>query len=172
MSWILEVRSRLTTPAPNRQEGVPESRFAILLPLYVEAGELWVVLGEGEGGAALFHGRPVAEGEDAWEKAREAGHDLGLEPASVLRLGELDELGTSQERLSTWVGAVPTVHSDELPKGVYSLPLRALLSPSMVEEREGPGGAALRVLHIGRRRLWGLPLWVLELLLARLGLSD
>ena len=172
MSWILEVRSRLSTPPANRQEGEAESRFTILVPLYVDAGELWVLLGEGEDGASVFYGRSVQESSDGWKEAREASQDLGLEPASVLRLGELDELGTPQERLSTWVGAVPAVRSEDLPKGSFTLPLRALSSPSLVEERDGPGGIPLRVLHLGRRRLWGLPLWVLELLLTRLGLSS
>ncbi|MEZ5314303.1 MAG: hypothetical protein R2862_12015 [Thermoanaerobaculia bacterium] len=43
-SWILQMRQRLESPLPGRL-GVGEARrAAVLVPLYVEGGQLWTIL--------------------------------------------------------------------------------------------------------------------------------
>src|SRR4029077_15738453 len=97
-SWVLEVRDRLASPPPQRLPASDLRQAAVLVPLYVEAGELWTVLTKrtdtlpSHRGQIAFPGGRRETGEDAWGAAlREASEEVGIEPAKVLRLGVLDE---------------------------------------------------------------------------------
>ena len=43
-SWIEEVRSRLESPPPRRLAAREAREAAVLVPLFVEAGQLWTIL--------------------------------------------------------------------------------------------------------------------------------
>ena len=99
--------------------------------------------------------------------ARLGSVGLGVEPSRILRLGELDEVGGSGGfRLRACVVAVPSPEEDGSNTEASSvrLPLSALRSPRLVEERtfeiEGQP-VPLAVYHLGRHRLWGPALDVL-----------
>ena len=185
--WIQEVRSRLENPPALRIPPNDARQAAILVPLYVDAGELWTVLvrrSEGmrnHGGQIAFPGGGVETGEDLWQAAlREANEEIALDGKSVLPLGHLDELSSvSGYRVVPTVGAVPfplLVEADQKEiDEVFSVPLSACANPQWVEERAvtvNQGERWVRIYHVGRHQIWGLTARVLENLVSRLGLSQ
>jgi 8-oxo-dGTP pyrophosphatase MutT (NUDIX family) len=184
--WILDLRRRLSEPPPSRLATNEARAAAVLVPLYVEAGQLWVLLTKRaetlphHRGQIAFPGGSLEAGEDGWAGAlREAHEEIGLAPAKVLRLGELDETRTpSGFQIVPCVGAVPFPVETELNKGeieeVFPVPLLAFANPSMIEDREvliDDVRRVLRVYHVGRRQIWGLTAVILKNLLYRLGMD-
>ncbi|MGD2114587.1 MAG: CoA pyrophosphatase [Acidobacteriota bacterium] len=185
-SWIVEIRRRLGSPPPRRLPAGETRQAAVLVPLYVEAQELWTILTERSAdlphhkSQIAFPGGGRELGEAAWETAlREAREEIHLPEKAVLRLGELDETETpSGFRIVPCVGAVPEVFEPEPDGGeiadVFSVPLSAFANPTMVEDRPVSINGVertLRIYHVGRRRIWGLTARILQNLLRRLGLE-
>ena len=185
-SWILEVRRRLETPPPGRLRPSEARHSAVLVPLYVDAGELWTLLTVRSAdlphhkSQIAFPGGSREVGEDAWTAAlRETHEEVGLPPESILRLGELDEAETpSGFRIVPCVGAVPfpfeTRPNESEIAEVFSVPLSAFANPRLVEDREVViDGVArgLRIYHVGSRQVWGLTARILQNLMSRLGLE-
>jgi 8-oxo-dGTP pyrophosphatase MutT (NUDIX family) len=186
-SWILEIRDRLSSPPPRRLPASDLRQAAVLVPLYVDAGELWTVLTKrtdtlpSHRSQIAFPGGGREFKEDPWAAAtREAQEEIGLNPAAVLRLGELDEGETPAGfRVIPCVGAIPfpfEAHPNaaEIAE-VFSLPLSAFADPRMVEERPVKLDGVermLRVYHIGNRTIWGLTALILQSLLVRFGLES
>ena len=185
-SWIVEVRARLGSPAPRRLPPNDARQAAVLIPLYVDAGELWTLLTKRSEqlphhrGQIAFPGGSLEPGEDFWQAAlRESEEEIGLDPKKVLQLGELDEAETpSGFRIMPCVGAVPhpieTQPDGEEVEEVFAVPLTALANPRMVEDRvvtvDGQE-RELRVYHVGGRQVWGLTARIVQALLVRLGLE-
>lgn len=185
-SWIQEVRRRLTTPAPSRLPPSEAREAAVLVPLFVDAGELWTILTKRA--EALPHhksqiafpggGREI--GEDPWAAAlRETEEELGFDTRKVVRLGELDEAETpSGFRIIPCVGAVPSglepnINEDEIAE-VFSVPLLAFTDFRVVEDRVVKIDGVermIRVYHLGSRQVWGLTARIMQNLLHRLGLE-
>ena len=185
-SWIQEVRRRLESPPPRRLPAGEGRDAAVLVPLYVDAGEVWTLLTERSvdlphhKGQVAFPGGGRELGEDMWQAAlREAEEEVGLAPDSVLRLGELDQADTpTGYRIVPCVGAIPQEFEPRANRGeiadVFSLPLSALAHPNLIEDRlvsiDGVD-RSLRIYHVGRHQVWGLTARVLQNLLRRLGLE-
>lgn len=186
-SWIIELRQRLGSPAGRRLPPSEARQAAVLVPLYVEAGELWTVLSKRtealphHKGQIAFPGGSLETDEDAWTAAlRETEEEIGLEPGRILRLGQLDEAETpSGFRIIPCVGAVPfpletRINRDEIDQ-VFSVPISAFLNPTLVEEqavRIDGVDRLLRIYHVGGHRVWGLTARILQNLLQRLGLEE
>jgi 8-oxo-dGTP pyrophosphatase MutT (NUDIX family) len=187
-SWIDEVRARLASPPPRRRlSPARELRTAaVLVPLYVDAAELWTVLTKrtatlpSHPSQIAFPGGGRELGEDAWSAAlREAHEEVGIDPERVLRLGELDEQDVpSGFRIVPCVGAIP--HPFEMRPSeaeiaeVFRLPLGAFTNPRLIEDRPVVYDGVrrmLRIYHIGNRQIWGVTARILQVLLARLGLE-
>ncbi len=184
-SWISEVRARLASPVGRRLPPSDGRQAAVLVPLYVDAGELWTFLTRrGEElphhrGQIAFPGGSLEPGEEPWDAAlREAREEVGLDSGRVLRLGTLDETETpSGFRIVPCVGAVP-YPVETSPDGVeveevFAVPLFAFTDPRAIEDRivEIDGRERLlRVYHVGSRHVWGLTAFVVQNLLERLGL--
>ena len=183
-SWIQEVRGKLESPPPKRLPAGEERRAAVLVPLYVDAGELWTILTKRaetlshHKSQIAFPGGGLELGEDPWTGAlREAQEELGIEPKAVLRLGELDEAGTpSGFRIIPCVGTVPfpleiEINEDEIDEH-FSVPLLAFANPSLIEDRlvsiDG-SERLIRIYHVGRHQVWGLTARILQNLMQRLG---
>lgn len=173
-SWILDVRRRLAA-GPAREPLVADSaRRALAVPLFVDAGGLWVLLREGEDGAAEMAAGPVAGDQESWEAAVEAAGAAGLPSEALLQLGELEPLERPEGGLDVpCVGALPTAAGLAAAdrSGWFKLPLVALSAPTLVEEVEVEHGGVKRrmhALHVGGRRLWGAAVFVIEDLLERL----
>jgi 8-oxo-dGTP pyrophosphatase MutT (NUDIX family) len=186
-SWIIVLRERLALPSPGRLPPSEARQAAVLVPLYVDAGELWTILTKRADtlprhrGQIAFPGGGRENGEDAWAAAlRETQEEIGLDPTKVLRLGELDEAETpSGFRVIPCVGAVPFPYearpSEAEIAEVFSMPLSAFANPRVVEERpvEIDGAVRnLRIYHVGRHQIWGLTARILQNLLVRVGLES
>jgi len=184
-SWILEVRQRLASPLPRRLAPGESRQAAVLVPLFVDAGELWTLLTRRteqmptHKSQIAFPGGGTELGEDPWSTAlRETHEELGLEPKKILRLGQLDESETpSGYRIVPCVGVLPTpvqtrINPDEIAEA-FHVPLSAFANPRMVEDRavviDGKE-REFRVYHVGSRQIWGLTANILRQLLDRLGM--
>lgn len=186
VSWILEIRARLNATAPSRLPPDDTRQAAVLVPLYVDAGELWTLLTKRSedlphhGGQIAFPGGSLEAEEDAWTAAlRETEEEVGIDRQKVLRLGDLDEAKTpSGFRIVPCVGAVPfpletTRNAGEIEE-IFSVPISAFANPQMIEDRivtfDGED-REIRIYHIGGRQVWGLTARIIQNLLERLGLS-
>ena len=184
--WIQEVSRRLESPPPRRLPPGDGRDAAVLVPLFIDAGEIWTLLTERSidlplhKGQIAFPGGGRELGEDMWQAAlREAREEVGLAPHAVLRLGELDQAETpTGYRIVPCVGAIPQRFEPRANEAeiadVFSLPLSALALPNLVEDRlvsiDGID-RSLRIYHVGRRQVWGLTARILQNLLRRLGLE-
>ena len=183
-SWIVEVRQRLATPPPLRLKPKEARQAAVLVPLYVDAGELWTVLTKRSDNLPhhrsqiAFPGGGREIGEDPWTAAlRETEEELGLDTKKVLRLGELDEAETpSGFHIVPCVGAVPhpletDINHEEIAE-VFSVPLLAFADYRIVEDQlvkiDGVE-RMIRVYHVGKRQVWGLTARIIQNLMTRLG---
>lgn len=185
-SWIMEIRDRLATPSPRQLAAQDLRSASVLVPLYVDAGELWTVLTKRSENVSSHRSQIAFPGgghelkEDPWDAAlREVQEEIGLDPKSILRLGELDEGETTTGfRVIPCVGAVRFPYTvspnvEEISE-IFSLPLSAFTNPKMVEERPVSLNGVermLRVYHVGNRQIWGLTARILQNLLIRLGLE-
>jgi 8-oxo-dGTP pyrophosphatase MutT (NUDIX family) len=183
-SWIEEVKLRLSTPAPSRLPPSEARQAAILVPLYVNAGQLWTVLTKRSDqlphhrSQIAFPGGARETGEDAWTTAlRETEEELGLEAKAILRLGQLDEAWTpSGYHIIPCVAAVPfplelDPNREEIAE-TFSVPLLEFANPGLVEEREvviNGKERLLRSYHVAGRQVWGVTARVLQNLMERLG---
>lgn len=185
-SWIAEVRARLASPPAGRLPASESRQAAVLVPLYVEAGELWTLLTRRSEalpqhrGQVAFPGGGREIGEDAWAAAlRESEEEIGLDARLVLRLGELDEAATpSGFRIVPCVGAIPATFRPRPDPGeideVFSVPITALANPRLVEDREvllNGERRTLRLYHVGRHLIWGVTARIVQNLLIRLGIE-
>jgi 8-oxo-dGTP pyrophosphatase MutT (NUDIX family) len=185
-SWITTVRERLASPPPRRLPPHDLRHAAVLVPLYVDAGELWTVLTKRTDTLPSHRSQIVFPGggrefkEDHWEAAlRETQEEIGLDPKVALRLGELDEQESPAGfRVIPCVGAIPNAHefqpNDAEIAEVFSLPLSAFANPRLVEEREVTINGVPRnllIYHVGTRQIWGLTARILQNLMVRLGME-
>ncbi|HEV8630309.1 MAG TPA: CoA pyrophosphatase [Thermoanaerobaculia bacterium] len=189
-SWILEVRQRLTAPPPERLPpelaGEQTRRAAVLVPLYVDAGGLWVLLTRRaedmpyHRGQIAFPGGSLELGEDPWAAAlRESEEEIGLDPKQVLPLGLLDEADTPTGfHVQPVVGAVPypveTRPAAREVAEIFALPLAAVANPQLIERRDilvDGTPRPITVFHVGKRQIWGVTALVLWNLLERLGIE-
>ncbi len=185
-SWIIDVRARLNHPVGRRLPPSDARPAAVLVPLYVNAGELWTLLARRSEdlphhqGQIAFPGGSIEAGEEPWDAAlREAQEEIGLDPAKVLRLGQLDETETPTGfRITPCVGAVPYPVETE-PDGreieeIFAVPITAFADPRTVEDRLVTVDGEelwLRIYHVGSRHVWGLTARIVQHLLERLGLQ-
>lgn len=183
-SWIMELRQRLASPTPRRLPPSEARQAAVLVPLFVDAGELWMVLTKRSDslphhrGQIAFPGGGREIGENAWSAAlREAEEEVGLESRRVVPIGELDEADTpSGFHIIPCVGAVPypfesQINEDEIAE-VFAVPLLAFTDYRIVEDRlvkiDGVE-RLIRVYHVGSRQVWGLTARIVQNLMERLG---
>ena len=100
-SWILEVRARLSHPAGRRLPPSDARQAAVLVPLYVDAGELWTLLTRRtedlphHKGQIAFPGGKQDDGDDSVAAAalREAQEEVGLPADRVALIAELTARG-------------------------------------------------------------------------------
>jgi 8-oxo-dGTP pyrophosphatase MutT (NUDIX family) len=150
VTWLAEVEERLAArPVLRLSEAAGLTGAAVLVPLFVDGGQLWVVLVrnpgtlDGDAGVvALAGGRRGAGDEDELATAlREGAAMLGVDPSVPIVLGYLDDQPTSAGLvISPVVVALPSSASGG-PVGGRSdaavrLPLAALTRPDLVEHHE------------------------------------
>lgn len=129
------------------REGEVTRASAVLAPLYVEGGEVHVILTRRSaalrvhGGEVSFPGGRQEPGEDLPTTARrEALEEIGLDPASVRIIGELDHLTTitSDSFIVPYVGVLPARPAVVVNRGevdaVLNVALTELLDPANYRE--------------------------------------
>lgn len=185
-SWIVDMRKTLSEPEPLRMVAGDHRPAAVLVPLFVNAGQLWVILTKRSddlpqhSGQVAFPGGGYEVGEDAWAAAlRETREEIGLSEKRVARLGELDDLDTfSGFRIRPCVGAIPYPYETQINEAeiadVFEVPLIAFADIRLAEDRvvtmDGVD-RTFRIYHVGRHRVWGLTASIIQNLMARLGLE-
>lgn len=139
-------------PRRSGLEGTEVRASAVLAPLYEHEGETYVVLTRRaqhlrahRGEVSFPGGGQDPSDADLWATAlREADEEIGLDPSSVSRIGELDHLQTVTSRsfIVPFVGEVAArpmlVPSPEEVELILHVPLRELLADGVYrEERWG-----------------------------------
>ena len=188
LTWVHEIRARLESPGATRlPENQPGKRAAVLVPMHVNAGEIWVTLTKradtmsNHAGQIAFPGGAKDPGEDSWQTAlRETEEEIGLGQDRVLRLGQLDELyaEVSDFRIVPCVGVVPfpyeAIRNEAEIEEVFSVPLLAFADVKVIEDRlvEWRGKEhEIRLYHVGRHAVWGLTARIIQNLMRRLGIE-
>ncbi|HMM35361.1 MAG TPA: CoA pyrophosphatase [Thermoanaerobaculia bacterium] len=189
--WILEIRRRLerewVVPDVVREiaEGTPDARpAAVLVPLYVRERELWTLLTkrsetvESHRGQIAFPGGMEAlDDASPWETAiRETEEEIGLPRKAILRIGELPGVTTfTGFRIRAFVGAIPypfdVRHDPREVDSVIQVPVRALMGPTLVEERAVSWkGRSIPtpVYHLKGHVIWGATAFLVSSLLEAL----
>src|SRR5690349_14064485 len=168
------IRAALDAAGPPREWGDESSitrASAVLAPLYDEHGEVKVVLTRraqhlrSHRGEVSFPGGGQDPGEDLVQTAlREANEEVGLDPAAVEIVGELDHLATVMSRsfIVPYVGFLPgrpeLVPSPAEVELILHVPLADLLDPDAYhEERWGlpPMDRPLIFFEIEGDTIWG-----------------
>ena len=183
--WLEEVERLLrAVPARRKSESDGLVAAAVLVPLYVAAGQLWVLLTRRtdslpqHGGQLAFPGGVREEGDEneGATALREAHEELGLDPSHVVVLGQLNDVWTpSGFLISPVVGAIPyplrVRPASEEVEAIVQVPFGYLAKPEVVEE-EGLEVAGERVAspiyHYRSHRIWGATARILADLICRL----
>jgi 8-oxo-dGTP pyrophosphatase MutT (NUDIX family) len=172
---LSSLRGQLATRVPARLRlGSRVLRpAAVLIPLQVRSGDLWVVLTErrkelrSHAGQISFPGGAV-DAEDASPRAaalREAQEELGIRPADVEMLGPLDEYPTiTRFNIHPFVGVIPHPYaftpSEREVARVIELPFAAFRAPGVFREEPVPVPflgrfATVITYQVGEHRVWG-----------------
>jgi 8-oxo-dGTP pyrophosphatase MutT (NUDIX family) len=168
--WIEEVRARLAA----RPEGEPPDaaslrRAAVLVPLFVKEGGLWVLFTrrtetvEHHRGQISFPGgaeEPDDEGLLA-TALRESEEEIGLARRDAIPLGKLSPMVTVTDfYVEPFVAAIPQPYvfrpqEAEIAE-IIEAPVAALLDPAILETKPFPGRPEpVLFYHYGRHVIWG-----------------
>jgi 8-oxo-dGTP pyrophosphatase MutT (NUDIX family) len=185
VAWLDDVRYRIAARSPRRLDP-PESaaRAAVLVPLCVAQGQLWLIVQRRSAGLPLHAGqlafpggmRNASDADEVVTALRETREELGIDPARVIVLGRLDDVRTSTGCVVTpVVGAVPhpldlTLRREEVDE-VITVPVAELLRQGPVEEQDvviGNQPVYSPVYRFRDHRIWGATARILADLLGRL----
>ncbi len=173
------VRRRLRAYTPRR---LPESGLVlagVLVPLYVDAGEVYVLLTRRTEHVATHKGQISFPGgavepqdRDAQEAAlREAHEELGIRPEDVEVLGPLDDVSTvvSGFLIRPYVGRIPYPYpfrpAPEEIAEVLGIPLRFFRDERNLRVEWVGEGSSRRPLHFydyGPHTVWGATARVIQ----------
>ena len=169
----------------ERQEPASGRRLsAVLVPLYAHRGELHVILTR-RAAHMRTHGHEVAfpgggrePGDaDLWRTAlRETREEIGLDPATAVRIGELDPFFTvgSDSLVHSYVAELPAGRPDGLRadpsevEKILHVPLRDLLEPEVHRQELWPRHGTMRPINffeIPGDTIWGATAAILRQLL-------
>jgi len=164
---------RLLAAAPVRRKPAHEGfvATAVLVPLDVAAGQLWMLLTRRTDSLPQHAGQLSSPGgarEDGDEDEvatalRETHEELGIAPPVVVVLGQLNDVWTpSGFLISPVVGAIPyplTVRpASEEAEAVVQVPFTYLANPEALEEQEleiAGERVVSPVYHYRNHRIWG-----------------
>jgi 8-oxo-dGTP pyrophosphatase MutT (NUDIX family) len=183
--WLEEVQ-RLLAAVPVRRKTESNGLVvaAVMVPLYVAAGQLWVLLTQRtdslpqHGGQVAFPGGVREEGDEneVVTALRETHEELGIDPSHVVVLGQLNDVWTpSGFLISPAVGAIPyplmvRPASDEV-EAIVQVPLSYMAKSEVVEEQEleiAGERVASPIYHYRSHRIWGATARILADLIVRL----
>jgi len=176
-----EIRERLLRRGPRPVEALESEprRAAVLVPLFVRDGGLWVVLTrrtetvEHHRGQISFPGGgEEPDDESLLDTAlREADEEIGVAPADVRYLGALSPIVTVTDfYVEPFVGAIPQPYvfrpAEAEIAEVIEVPVAALLRPGVLERRVLAGREEpVLFYHHGAHVIWGATARILKELL-------
>jgi 8-oxo-dGTP pyrophosphatase MutT (NUDIX family) len=176
-----DVAARLQRREPVSRETALEAprRAAVLVPLFVREGRLWVVLTrrtdtvEHHRGQISFPGGGEEPGDESLLETalRETDEEIGVAPSDVRYLGELSPIVTVTDfYVEPFVGAIPQPYAYRPEEAeiaeVIEVPIAALLDPAVLERRMFPGRPdPVLFYHHGRHEIWGATARILKELL-------
>jgi 8-oxo-dGTP pyrophosphatase MutT (NUDIX family) len=149
------------TPSPAEASSSAHSASSVLVPLYEEDGDVWVVmtrrswqLRSHTGEVSFPGGRRDAGDVDLWDTAtREAMEEIDLDPSLPEQIGELDHLSTvtSQSFIVPYVGVLPgrpdlTANDDEVD-AILHVRLVELLDPAVYRSERWTWDDLERTIH-------------------------
>lgn len=166
------VRRRLAAYVPSRLSEPGLVQAGVLVPLYVEAGDVYVLLTRRTEHVATHKGQISFPGgvvepqdRDAMDAAlREAYEELGIRPQDVELLGSLDDVTTmvSGFLIRPYVGRIPYPYplrpAPEEIAEVLGIPLRFFLDDRNLRVElvgEGISRRALQFYDYGPHTVWG-----------------
>ena len=158
---------------------------AVLVPLFLRDGQLWMLFTrrteqlKHHGGEISFPGGGAeAHDDDFWQTAlRETEEEMGICPADVARLGQLDDFYSIYGyRVKVCVGSYLDpypyrIDSNEIAE-VIELPLARLRDPQIYHQEDWQHrGRQLPVdfYQLDGHKIWGMTAAILKQLLERLG---
>jgi 8-oxo-dGTP pyrophosphatase MutT (NUDIX family) len=184
MNWMDDVRRRLAGVArPGVSPGESHRRAAVLVPLFVRQGTLWIVFTrrtetvEHHRGQISFPGGAEEPGDaDLSATAlRETEEELGVRESDVQLLGRLSPMVTVTDfYVEPYVAALPqpyvfTPAESEIAE-VVEAPVVALRDPAIREARFLPGrDEPVLFYRYGNHVIWGATARMLAELLEALG---
>ena len=140
-----KIASALQFRAPKNLTAYRYKPAAVLIPIQErEDGDYLVLTKRAEGlnhhrGQVAFPGGRVeaADRDDLQAALREAQEEIGIDPAHVRLLGQLDQVTAAYDFVVTpFVGLIPPFYEFRLnpaeTEAVFSVPIAALLEPSCV----------------------------------------
>jgi 8-oxo-dGTP pyrophosphatase MutT (NUDIX family) len=177
---MVEVRERLAARERSAIEPTEGQRHAaVLVPLYVRAGALWVLLTrrtesvERHRGQIAFPGGGQEDEDDTLYRTalRETEEEIGVAPRDVRYLGALSALTTVTDYyIEPYVAAIPHPYPFRLQEseiaGLVEVPLAAVLDPRALETRALPGREEpVLFYHYREQVIWGATARMLKELL-------
>ena len=178
--WVEEIRERLEARRPAKMEAPEGSRrAAVLVPLFVREGALWVLLTrrtdtlEHHRGQIAFPGGAEEEGDASlWGTAlREAREEIGLAEDAVVPLGALPpRITVTDFYVEPFVGAIPHPYPFEPAQSeiaeLIEVPVADLMVQGVLERRILPGRDEPTLFyHHGSHVIWGATARMLQDLL-------
>lgn len=184
-AWYDEVEERLAAqPVRRRPLRSGMTPAAVLVPLYVSDGSLWLLLTRRSdelpthAGQVSFPGGvcDAADEDEVATALREAHEELGLLPESVRLLGYLNDLETpTGYHILPVVGAlpwpVPLAPASREVESVLSVPWSSISSPELVGTEMLPVEGSMvpcPVFMVQGHRIWGATARILADLVERL----
>ncbi len=160
---------------------------AVLVPLFLRAGEPWVLLTrrteqlKKHSGEISFPGGGAEEGDvDFWQTAlRETEEEVGILAEDVRCLGRLDDVHSVYGyRVSVFVGSFPDAYpyrpaANEIAE-IIELPLLRLRDPQIYHQEDWRHNGRLHPVdfyQLDGHNIWGMTATILKQLLARTDLE-
>jgi 8-oxo-dGTP pyrophosphatase MutT (NUDIX family) len=168
--WMAEVRGRLDRDRPSTVvEPGENTRSAVLVPLFVRDGQLWVLftrrtetVEHHRGQISFPGGAQEPDDSDLSETAlRESEEEIGLARSDAILLGALTPIVTvTHFYVESFVAAIPQPYvfrpqTSEIAE-VLEVPIRSLLDPRILETKSFPGREEpVLFYHYGETVIWG-----------------
>jgi 8-oxo-dGTP pyrophosphatase MutT (NUDIX family) len=182
--WMAEIQTRLAAHESLKPiEPGPRRRAAVLIPLFVRDGQLWVLFTrrtdtvEHHRGQISFPGggEEADDASPAQTALRETEEEIGLSRGDAIILGSLSPIATVTDfYIEPFVAAIPQPYvfrpePAEIAE-ILEVPVRALLDPSILEKRSLPGREEpVLFYHHGSNVIWGATARMLAELLDIIG---
>lgn len=168
--WMEEVRSRLARrERAEPLDEVGQRRAAVLVPLFVREGHLWILFTrrtdtlEHHRGQISFPGGAEEEDDESLLKTalRESEEEIGLKRTDAIPLGTLSPMVTvTSFYVEPFVAAIPQPYVFQPQEAeiaeIIEAPIAALMDPAVLERKPMPGRPGLILFyHYGDHVIWG-----------------